>query len=82
MLAEKGFISPGIDAPAPDMSMHKRKLSCIPETYASTTGHYDINIHACVTAKSISQMESTEGSLLLAVEFFLGLKTSSVKFLT
>lgn len=37
------------------MSMHKRNLSCIPETYASTIGHYDINIHACVTAKSISR---------------------------
>ncbi|EHH62873.1 hypothetical protein EGM_19641 [Macaca fascicularis] len=38
-LAKKGCIGPGIDVPAPDMSK----------------GHYDINAHACVTGKPISQ---------------------------
>ncbi len=53
-LAKKGYISPSLNVPAPDMGTGPREMSWIADTYRSMHPE-DINALACVTGKPVTQ---------------------------
>ncbi|MDP3920204.1 MAG: Glu/Leu/Phe/Val dehydrogenase [Candidatus Omnitrophota bacterium] len=53
-LAQKGFISPSTNVPAPDMGTSSREMAWIADTYRNLFPH-DVNAIACVTGKPPTQ---------------------------
>jgi len=52
-MAQKNFIGPGIDVPAPDYGTGAQEMAWIVDTY-NAIGPHDINTSACVTGKPVS----------------------------
>lgn len=53
-LARRGFISPSLNVPAPDMGTGPREMAWIADEYRRLNPH-DINAIACVTGKPVTQ---------------------------
>lgn len=53
-LVKKGFISPAIDVPAPDMGTGAKTMGWLMNAYKSTTGVNDIDAPAICTGKPLS----------------------------
>lgn len=75
-LAKKGYISPSLNVPAPDMGTGPREMAWIADTYSQLHPD-DINAIACVTGKPVTQggiagrMEATGRGVQIGLrEFF------------
>lgn len=74
-LAERGYISPSLNVPAPDMGTGTREMAWIADTYRSMYPN-DINALACVTGKPLTQrgingrVEATGRGVQFALEEF------------
>jgi len=53
-LAKKGYISPSLNVPAPDMGTSAREMAWLADTYRKLFPQ-DVNALACVTGKPVSQ---------------------------
>lgn len=53
-LAKKGYISPSLNVPAPDMGTSPREMAWIADTYKAAYPQ-DVNAIACVTGKPVTQ---------------------------
>ncbi|GMV94254.1 MAG: glutamate dehydrogenase [Candidatus Hydrogenedentota bacterium] len=53
-LTKKGYVSPSLNVPAPDMGTGPREMAWIADTYRRLHPH-DINAIACVTGKPVTQ---------------------------